>query len=158
NRWLLANPTSEQFVTLVYGILDTATARFRYVSAGHPALMLLGPDGSLSAHPSTGPLLGCFEASDFAEHELRLRSGDRLFIYSDGILDASNESGERFGRERLWGCLRAGRGEALQRHVRDIARTVTAWSGGRPQDDLSVLAVDIADGGPRHRPQARWRR
>jgi sigma-B regulation protein RsbU (phosphoserine phosphatase) len=148
NRWLLANPTSEQFVTLVYGILDTATRRFRYVSAGHPDLLLVGSDGALSAHPSTGPLLGCLEEAEFTEHELALRPGDCLFLYSDGILEAMNATEEQFGAERLRTCLLTGRGAAPQRQVSDLIAAVTEWSGDGPRDDLSVLAVEIADGSP----------
>jgi sigma-B regulation protein RsbU (phosphoserine phosphatase) len=149
NRWLLANPVAEPFVTLVYGILDTQTARFRYISAGHPPLLLVRSDGTLASHPSTGLPLGCSEASEFAEHELALRPGDRLFLYSDGILEAFNGSGEQFGAERLGRSVLAGRRQDARRQVSDLVATVTAWSGHRPEDDLSVLAVDIADGSAR---------
>jgi sigma-B regulation protein RsbU (phosphoserine phosphatase) len=146
NRWLLASPVADPFVTLVYGVLDTRTARFRYVSAGHPPLFLMGSDGTLADHPSTGLPLGCCAESEFAEHEFAFRPGDRLFLYSDGVLEAFNGSGEQFGAERLRRSILAGCREAPQRQVSDLFATVKAWSGDRPQDDLSVLAVDIAGG------------
>src|SRR5262249_28048316 len=126
----------------------TRTARFRYTSAGHLPLLLMGSDGTLSAHPSTGLPLGCSEAGEFGEHELAFRPGDRLFLYSDGIPEAFNGSGEQFGAERLRRSLLAGRRAAPERQVRDLFAKVTAWSGERPQDDLSVLAVDFAGGSP----------
>jgi sigma-B regulation protein RsbU (phosphoserine phosphatase) len=149
NRWLLANQLSDSFATLVYGVLDTRTARLRYVSAGHPPLFLVGSDGALSGHNSTGPPLGCFEGAEFAEGELALRPGDRLFLYSDGVLEAFNRAGEQFGAERLRHCLLAGRGAPLPQHVSDLAKAVRAWSQGTPQDDLSVLAADVAGAHPR---------
>jgi phosphoserine phosphatase RsbU/P len=97
NRWLLAGPTGGQFVTLVYAVLDTQTGLLRYVSAGHPPLLLAGPDGSPSAHSSTGPPVGCFEDAEFDEGELALAPGDRLFLYSDGVLGAFNDSGSSYG-------------------------------------------------------------
>src|SRR5207237_32555 len=81
------------------------------------------------------------------EGELALRPGDRLFLYSDGVLEAFNGSGEQFGAERLRGCVLAGRGGPLGRQVGDLVASVRAWAGGSPQDDVSVLAVDVADGG-----------
>jgi phosphoserine phosphatase RsbU/P len=146
NRWLLASLTGDQFVTLVYGILDTQTGQFRYVSAGHPALLLVGAGGALTTHRSTGPPVGCLEESEFAEHELVLQPGERLFLYSDGFLEARNESGKLFGAEQLRQRVLAGRGEPLQRHVTDIVTSVRAWAAGHPQDDLSVLALDIESG------------
>jgi len=76
---------------------------------------------------------------------LPLRSGDRLYLYSDGLTEAASPAGERFGRGRLLTALRAGRDAPLQESLSLLLEAVEQWCGtARLKDDASLLAVEIA--------------
>jgi sigma-B regulation protein RsbU (phosphoserine phosphatase) len=102
NHLISADSTGGMFVTLFYGLLSPASAQFTYVNAGHnpPLLYRAAPD-SLSHLTRTGMALGVVADAPFEECTLHLRPGDFLFLYTDGVTDATNSQGQRFGVERL---------------------------------------------------------
>jgi sigma-B regulation protein RsbU (phosphoserine phosphatase) len=143
NRLFPFDSATEQFATLVYGILDAATREFRYVSAGHPGPLHV-PSGSdpvlLESH---GFPIGLADGA-YTERSVRLGAGDRLYLYSDGVPEAMNPSGKQFGNDRLVEAIGRGRSEALQESIGILLGEVARWQGSeRPQDDISILAVEV---------------
>jgi sigma-B regulation protein RsbU (phosphoserine phosphatase) len=143
NQWLIANPTGDQYFTMIYGILDVRTRQLRYLSAGHPGPMLVPAAGEPKRLQVPGFPIGMVPDADYRDSTLDLQPGDRLFLFSDGITEAVNSAGEPFGAERLRELLRKSRGTTLDAAGGQILDEVLAWSLNSPDDDLSILALAI---------------
>lgn len=136
------DPATEQFTTLLYGILDTGTGAFRYISAGHPGPVHLPCGGEPVVLESAGFPLGLADEA-YEERSIRLAVGDRLYLYSDGVPEAINPAMQQFGDERLMGVIRQARHHPLQDSVGLILAEIVNWLGSRkPEDDISTLAVE----------------
>jgi len=96
-----------QFVTAFYGVLDLERRRFTYSNAGHHAALLLRPDGKWRQLKVGGTVLGIFENSSYEERFVDLSPGDLFVLYTDGLVEAENKSGQMFGRKRLERCVGA---------------------------------------------------
>jgi sigma-B regulation protein RsbU (phosphoserine phosphatase) len=130
------------YATLFVGILDPSSRVLRYVNAGHhPQYVLRG--GSLERLSSTGLPVGLFAGRGYVERQVQLQSGDLLFFYTDGCVEAENEQDEMFGAERLEPLLTrpvSGPAEVLG----EIEAAVTAFRGRRePFDDATMMAVKV---------------
>jgi sigma-B regulation protein RsbU (phosphoserine phosphatase) len=143
NRLFPYDTATEQFATLMYGVLDVSTGDFRHVSAGHPGPLLLPADGPPVILESPGFPIGLADEA-YAERCVHLAAGDRMYLYSDGFPDAMNPGGERFGEARLLEAIDRGRAEPLRVGLPSLLGEIAQWQGGeRPQDDISILAVEL---------------
>lgn len=143
NQWLLANSTGEQYFTILYGILDVRTHRLEFVSAGHPPLLHASANSEPAMLHVPGFRIGCVESADYEETSLQLRPGDRLFLYSDGLTEATSPAGEQLGLERLKRTIEASKGEPIEACTPRLVHEVLRWAVDDPEDDLSVLALCI---------------
>ena len=138
-----ASPGAVQYFTFLYGILNTHSGHFRYVSAGHPGPLQVHGDGKSILHPQEGFAIGWFPDSTYQESVIELRPGDRLYLYSDGILEAMNSEDELFGPERLVEALEERRTLTLQGSVEGLVERGRQWSGEAGfADDVSILALE----------------
>jgi sigma-B regulation protein RsbU (phosphoserine phosphatase) len=145
NGRFTANLIPGQFFTLLYGVLDVRSAEWTYVAAGHPGPILLsGGEAQLLA--ATGPPIGVAKDVVFEERTVRLEPGSRLVLYSDGIIEARNGSGELFGTDRLLELLMRGGRRPLRQSLPLVIEWVRRWTG-RPalDDDASCLALEISE-------------
>jgi phosphoserine phosphatase RsbU/P len=143
NRRFCWDPATEQYFTMIYGVLDLERGEFSYVCAGHPGLVHLPRVGAPTVLAGSGLPIGVGE-DDFEEHRLALGPGDRLYLYSDGIIEAIGDRDQLFGRERLLQTLETGRGLPLSDSLAALIGAVEAWIGGAPlADDVSALAVEV---------------
>jgi sigma-B regulation protein RsbU (phosphoserine phosphatase) len=155
NRLFPYDTATEQFATLIYGVLDTVTGEFRYVSAGHPGPILLPARAEPVTLESQGSPIGLAEDA-YRERCVRLAAGDRLYLYSDGGLEAMNPAGELFGHARLTAAIGLGRSLSLQESVADVSAQIEGWRGAASaQDDISILAVEFSAAASRGAPVAR---
>jgi serine phosphatase RsbU (regulator of sigma subunit) len=146
DRAFAATEGDEQLTTLVYAVIDPATARLRLSSAGHPPLLLLPADGGPPRYLDevvVGTPLGLPEAR--VGVTVRLSPGDTLLGYTDGLF---------VGRDRdlddslasIAAAADEGRGLALARLVEHLT---TAVLGAEPRDDdVTVIAVRLGAAGP----------
>jgi phosphoserine phosphatase RsbU/P len=143
NRLFPFDPATEQFATLVYGILNEGTGEFRYVSAGHPGSVYLPAGGDPVILESSGFPIGL--ADDvYVERSVRLAPGDRLYLYSDGVPEATDRTGVLFGDARLKEAIGRGAPEPLEESIGSLLSEVRRWLGSeKAQDDISVLAVEV---------------
>jgi sigma-B regulation protein RsbU (phosphoserine phosphatase) len=80
----------------------------------------------------------------YGEESLTLELGDRLYLYTDGAIEASSEDGDSFGLDRLHAGIVRHRDLPLRAGLDRIAADILDWCGGRPGDDVSLLAVERA--------------
>jgi phosphoserine phosphatase RsbU/P len=134
---------SAHFVTAVYAVIDTARGTLTYSGAAHPPI-LLGRNGSTQELAENGLMLGAFSFAQYANASVPLAKGDRLLLYTDGLVEAANSGKEEFGAERLKATLDSA--GAMQVIV-NVFDQVAAWSGmkkGRAQeDDLTAVAIAV---------------
>jgi len=148
NRSFAWDAASEQFFTLVYGVLNVRTREWRYVTAGHPAPIHLAREAATPVQLTGGGGLpiGVGEGG-FQEDVVTLRPGDRLYLYSDGVPEAMNTVGVQFGTERMMADLAVTRGDTLAKSVESVWHAVKTWCNGAGlHDDVSLLSLEIADG------------
>lgn len=133
----------DSFVTLWFGLLDVRTGHLRYVSAGHPPAFVLSPDGSLRELNCADPFIGAFSSARYTQQEERLARGERLVLYSDGLIEARSASGgELFGEERLQALLMGARETSTAELSQRLMDAVLEYSNGSLRDDCAVLVVE----------------
>jgi sigma-B regulation protein RsbU (phosphoserine phosphatase) len=131
-------------MTLVYAVLDTGDGTCRYVCAGHPGPILVRARGSVVAFNAPALPIGVAEGADYQEQTIRLESGDRLYLFSDGVIEEVSGTGEQFGPKRLETLVGAHRGLPLQGSVEELLDAVVTWRGdSRLRDDVSILATEV---------------
>ena len=135
------------FFTLVYGRLDGKRGLYRYVDCGHTSVLHFErKTGRCWRLKGANAPVGFLPEQDYVEYAVPLSPGDLLFLYSDGITEAENSEGERFGEERLMklvGSHSALDAAALLDKVKHIA---FAYAGGDFKDDVTALTVRVASG------------
>jgi phosphoserine phosphatase RsbU/P len=138
--------STEQYFTIIYGILDVGAGEFRYVSAGHPGLIYVSRNVRPVLFPISSFPIGVpvkMEALRYDEKCVRLQTGDRLYLYSDGVTEARSQGGELFGTERLLTLLDQNRGSSLEESSKAIMEGLRQWGGSYSfKDDISTLAVE----------------
>lgn len=137
------NAETGQFFTFFYVLIDANAGKLRYVSAGHPGAILLPGDGGLPRllNQTCTPIGigGCYE-----DHAVDFATGDRLYLYSDGVDEALKPStNDRFGIERLVRSLVAQREEPIKQSIDALVAELERWREGRPShDDVTLLAIE----------------
>jgi serine phosphatase RsbU (regulator of sigma subunit)/CHASE2 domain-containing sensor protein len=144
---ILARDNSEgMFVTLFYAILDLDTGILQISSAGHDDLFLLTGTDGLEPLQHTGPAVGLFEEAQYQTLTRQLKSGDAVFVLTDGVTEAFNIDGRVFTVDRLERLLRRCKRSDARTIVETVTREVTAFSEGTEQsDDITCLAVQFRD-------------
>ncbi len=141
NRFQL-DPDNGQYFTLIYGILNTKTLGFKYISAGHPELIRMRADGGADLLETGDVPIGFLENHSYEEHSLQLEAGDRLYLYSDGIPEAENAAKEPFEGRRMLETL--GVHTDLNQSIKHLVETVHEWCQPNSfDDDISILAFKI---------------
>jgi PAS domain S-box-containing protein len=133
---------TRQYFTLVYGVFDPAHGRFSYVIAGHPAPIVLPRLGPARPLQGGGLPIGMIEHATFNDEAVTLQPGDRLYFYTDGVIEALNESEQEFGHARLMTEIERLRGHPLRQGLDVIAEIIIGWSGSHLADDVSLLAIE----------------
>ena len=135
---------TRQYFTLVYGVIDPITGRFEYVTAGHPSPIKLPAGGGPYPVEGAGLPIGMLDDATYEDAALTLEPGDRLYFYTDGVIEALDAHEGEFGHPRLLEAIAARRRLPLLAGLEAVAADVRAWCGGRLKDDVSLLAVERA--------------
>jgi len=144
NAVLARDGGTGMFVSLFYAVLDPETGTLRFSSAGHPSPLLLARDADAAAPlEARGLLLGVDADARYSMAESRIRPGDLLVLFTDGITEARDAAGEQFGEPRLQALL----GTLRTAQPEDIADRVMAevkqWTGDRQIDDQAFVVVRV---------------
>jgi len=147
NRALSRDTQDNEFSTLWYGVFDPQTMRLTYCNGGHEPPMLLR-DGEVHYLGKGGMLLGVDKKQVYQKGLFDLAPGDTLLLYSDGLPDALNHEGERFGRQRVETVLQ----EAGERSAHDVLSfllwELRRFTGlRRSVDDTTLVVVRVTQAG-----------
>lgn len=138
----------ERFASLFWCYYEPETRRLRYINAGHvpPLLARKGGDGRVEivSLEGGGPVLGLLRDAEYQQSWVELEPGDVLVIYSDGVIEATDGSGQEFGEVRLRQALLENAGRPCKEIRDEILERVAAFLGRREaQDDLTLAVARV---------------
>jgi sigma-B regulation protein RsbU (phosphoserine phosphatase) len=145
NRVLVRERVSSMFATCFYGLISIRTGELRYSNAGHNPPHLLRASGAVEPLDSVGGLpLGLFEHKPYEGGLVQLGLGDALFLYTDGVPEATNVALDDFTDERLAAILRGTNSLSCRAIVDRVAHEVLDFTAGAPQsDDITMLTIRL---------------
>ena len=143
NEAICSNNRMEMFVTVWLGILEISTGRVTAANAGHeyPAML---KDGAFSLlHDKHGFVIGGYDGVRYRDYSLQLRPGDKIFLYTDGIAEATNAQGELYGTDRMLNALNQAPNADPTKILASVRNDVSAFVGAAEQfDDMTMLCVE----------------
>ena len=137
--------STELFITVWLGILEISTGRLTCCNAGHedPAVYRKGGTFELVKHKHN-LVLGAMPDIAYTDHEIRLGKGDKLFIYTDGVTEATNPDYKLFGIDRTLEALNRYREGSPQEILEGVDVSIKEFVGdGKQFDDLTMLCIEI---------------
>ena len=144
---ILQRADATMFATAFYALIDLEKGVVRYACAGHPGAIVAGSAGvrQLSCdRDERGPGLGIVPKAEFPENEVPLKEVDRLLLFTDGILEAEDHTGEAFFEKRLMDVVSDRSGEPLEEMLDGIIATVLEFADGDHfDDDVCLLAAEL---------------
>ena len=143
NAKLCEGNEADMFVTAWMGILDLKTGVLSYANAGHNPPALRSRDGDYAFVRSRPNLiLAGMDGVQYRKHELQLRPGDELYLYTDGVTEAQNLSNELFGEQRLLSSLNEAKGMSVEEICKKVKADVDIFAGAADQfDDITMLSI-----------------
>ena len=143
NRRLHEETDPAMFVTAFVGSLDLRTGRVRYSNAGHDRPLILAPGKPVRRLESKSGLpLGVLPQFNYVVEEMTLKPGESLFLYTDGVTEATNRAEELFSLERLTGVVEEGSSLAPPLLVACVIDSVDRFAERTPQaDDITMLCI-----------------
>ncbi len=145
NNLLWDSIEDNQFVTAVYGILDTTNRTFVFANAGHNPPLLIKPDGEYRFVEYGDTPLGMFYDAHYHQHFIRFEAGQVMVIYTDGITEAANAIGEEFGLDRFAKSVLAGIHLPAKKLIDHVRKDVADFTERKFLDDDGTLFIVKAD-------------
>ena len=144
NEKLCENNESGMFVTAWMGILDIATGKMQFANAGHNPPLLKRADGSFEyLKTRAGFVLAGMEGIRYRAGELTLGAGDRLFLYTDGVPEATNIDNQLYGEDRLLAFMNENANVGAEELLPKLKTSIDGFVGDAPQfDDITMLMFD----------------
>lgn len=140
---ILSGQLRDLFVTAAYLWLDTENHRGLYSAAGHPPL-LLWRGGKLERIESNGVVFGAIPEPDYPVREMAISSGDRFLLYTDGVIEPKNASGESFGDRKLEQVVRSNQSRPPSELLDELLSEIRRWQPSLPQqDDITLIVIDV---------------
>ena len=149
NRSLCRHNAAGMYVTAVCGMLDVETRTLTFATAGHePPLLVRGDRPSEPLETEGGRVLGLIEIGEYPVSRRTLDAGDALVMYTDGVSEARDHSGDFYGNERLIAATSRDAAGAAEVITAGLLRDVKAFVADAPQsDDITILTLKLADEG-----------
>jgi sigma-B regulation protein RsbU (phosphoserine phosphatase) len=143
NHLLAAYSIDNMFVTVFYAIYNVKTGFISYSNAGHNPPLLLRQDGSVSELPvMENTIVGVIDNIEYQKDTLQLEQGDTLFMFTDGVTEATDAAYNEFGVERLGDILSQHSHSNCQQIVEAVKKGVKDFVGETEQsDDITMLVV-----------------
>ncbi len=147
---ILCNQPTGKFVTAGYLLIDPIAKTAIYSGAAHPPLLLWrAAEKTVTEHEENGLLLGFRPEEKYTNIRLRVNSGDRIFLYTDGIIEVMDPSGELFGQERFKAFIKSHSHIPLDHFADSLLYELARWSGNKSdkgyEDDLTLIILEIGE-------------
>ena len=144
NQKLCENNESGMFVTAWMGILDVPSGKLSFANAGHNPPLLKRADGTFSyLKTRAGFVLAGMEGVRYRVNELTLNKGDRLFLYTDGVSEATNVDNELYGEDRLLSFMNNHMNLEATKLLPQLKNNIDEFVDKAPQfDDITMLVFD----------------
>ena len=144
NDLLCDNNQAEMFVTVWLGILEISTGKLTAANAGHEFPAICKKGGSFELYKDThGFVVGGMEGVHYKGYDLQLNPGDKLFVYTDGVPEATDGSGEMFGTDRMITALRSCTDNTPEEILQGVKSAVDSFVGDAEQfDDLTMMCLE----------------
>jgi sigma-B regulation protein RsbU (phosphoserine phosphatase) len=146
NRILCALTPLGKFISLFYGVLDSSDRRLTYCNAGHNPPLLIRADGESTELSAEGAVLGQFPDWHYRQNEVQLGSGDRLLLFTDGLVEASNACEQPFEEHNLIQIARENKESSAKELLDLLVAAASHHCDGRFQDDASLIVLKATAG------------
>ena len=144
NEALCSNNEAEMFVTVWIGILELSTGKLTAANAGHEFPAIMGPDGKFELYKDKhGFVLGGMDGLKYKEYEMTLKPGTKVFLYTDGVPEATNANNELFGTDRMVEALNSSSNTTPEDVLKNVRAAVDTFVEEAEQfDDLTMLCLE----------------
>ena len=150
NEAICSNNREDMFVTAWFGILELSTGKLTASNAGHEYPVIKKPDGAFELYNDKhGFVIGGFEGVRYKEYEVQLEPGSKIFVYTDGVPEATDHENNLFGTDRMLQVLNADPEAAPEQLLKNVRAAVDEFVGHAEQfDDLTMLCLEYHGGQP----------
>ena len=144
NEAICANNREEMFVTVWLGILEISTGKLTAANAGHEYPVVKLPEGGFELFKDKhGFVIGGMEGANYREYEIALKPGSKLFLYTDGVPEATNAQKELFGAERMLEALNTAPEASPYQTLKTVRHAVDGFVQDAEQfDDLTMVCIE----------------
>ena len=144
NAAICSNNEAEMFVTVWLGILEISTGRLTAANAGHEFPILKPANGNFALYKDKhGFVIGGMDGIRYKEYEIQLKPGAKLFLYTDGVPEATDADKEQFGIQRLLNALNSELSAAPEQILKNVRGAVDGFVNEAEQfDDLTMLCIE----------------
>ena len=148
NNRICANNRAEMFVTVWLGILEISTGILKATNAGHEYPVIKRNNGGFEfIKDKHGFVIGGMDGVKYKEYEIKLNKGDTIFLYTDGVTEATDKNNVLFGNDRLLSALNKNTNASVTEILGNVKRSIDEFVGDAPQfDDITMMAVKYIGG------------
>jgi len=143
NHQVYCSSPDDRYATLFYGVFEGSSRTLRYVNAGHNPPVVIRKDGSIQLLETGGAPVGLICGSEYREGSITLESGDVVVAYTDGVIEATNLSGEEWEVEGLLAAARGAQSAQACDLVDGLFASMDDYSKGRQTDDATLAVVRV---------------
>jgi sigma-B regulation protein RsbU (phosphoserine phosphatase) len=145
NHQAYSSSSADRYATLFYGVFDGPSRILRYVNAGHNSPVVIRRDGSMHCLETGGAPVGLFADSEYGEGSIKLETGDLVIVFTDGLIEATNQDGEEWG---IHGLLKAAAcGAQCSQDCGDLVNLIFSsmddFSKEHQTDDATLAVVRV---------------
>lgn len=134
----------DRYFTIFYLILDLELGNLTYSSAGHPPAIILKKNAGCKLLDLGGTIIGLNRNLPFEERVETLDEGDKVFLYTDGVIEMKNKEEELYGADRLQAFLESVREEPIDKMISALHQSLEVFAqGALPQDDVSIIGFEF---------------
>jgi phosphoserine phosphatase RsbU/P len=146
NKEMCQTLRSEHYLTAFYAVIDTERMQVTYSNAGHPKQLLLRAAGPAEELTTAGFFIGMFEGTEYGEASCAISPGDRLLLYTDGVIEVADAGGTQFGREGILRVAQANAGEGAEALSAALFQELLGFLGDATfPDDVTIIVAQAID-------------
>ena len=145
NNSFTDNNKLDMFVTILFGIIDLTTGKLKFANAGHEDLIIYDENKGFDILKTKHDIpIGAISNYQYKNHEVTLNKGNKLFLYTDGILDAVDRNNKQFGIDNLLKTLNKYKDNNTKKITEYIMKTLENYREDRQQfDDITMLCFEL---------------